>query len=177
MTNDPLRITHVAALNTPKMTKAGATLTRIDAPYALHIVFGDGLARAVDLTDWIANTKALAKLKDQSLFANARVGEHGTSVVWIDDELELGADNLRNLSEEQAGGIGHERIVEWMYRNNLTQECAAEAIGISRRMLNYYLSAEKPIPKTVWLACLGWEGNQDMRKPVRSNGTNHRAAA
>lgn len=142
MTHDPLRITHVTAL---------------DGRPALHIVFGDQLARLVDLTDWIANTKALAKLKDQTLFAKARVGEHGASVVWIDDELELGADNLRNLSEEQAGGIGHERIIEWMYRNSLTQERAAEAIGISRRMLNYYLSAEKPIPQTVWLACLGWE--------------------
>ncbi|MEX8506125.1 hypothetical protein [Leptothrix ochracea] len=30
-------------------------------------------------------------------------------------------------------------------------------IGISRRMLSYYLSGAKPIPKTVWLACLGWQ--------------------
>lgn len=176
MNNDPLRITHVAALNTPKKTKGG-TLTRIDAPYALHIVFGDELARVVDLTDWIANTKALTKLKDQALFANARVGEHGASVVWIDDELELGADNLRNLSEEQAGGIGHERMVEWMHRNNLTQDRAAEAIGISRRMLNYYLSAEKPIPKTVWLACLGWETSQAQRKSTHPHGADHRTAA
>lgn len=155
MTNDPLRITHVAALaNRP----------------ALHIVFGDQLARVVDLTDWIANTRALAPLKDQALFSRARVGEHGTSVVWIDDELDLGADNLRNLSEEQAGGIGHERIVEWMHRNNLTQERASEAIGISRRMLNYYLSAEKPIPQTVWLACVGWESlrrRSERRMPER----------
>jgi len=162
MTNDPLRITHVAVL---------------PGRAALHIVFGDQLARVVDLTDWIANTKALARLKDQALFARARVGEHGASVVWIEDELDLGADNLRNLSEEQAGGIGHERIVEWMYRNNLTQERAAEAIGISRRMLNYYLSAEKAIPKTVWLACLGWEANQAKRKPLRHDGTDRCAAA
>lgn len=162
MTNDPLRITHVAALP--------------DRP-ALHIVFGDQLARVVDLADWIANTKALARLKDQALFSRARIGEHGTAVVWIEDELDLGADNLRNLSEEQAGGIGHERIVEWMYRNNLTQERAAEAIGISRRMLNYYLAAEKPIPKTVWLACLGWETSQTKRKPARPHSENHCAAA
>ena len=41
-----------------------------------------------------------------------------------------------------------------MQAHQLTQQAAADAIGISRRMLNYYLSAEKPIPKTVWLACL-----------------------
>ncbi|MCX7140805.1 MAG: helix-turn-helix transcriptional regulator, partial [Proteobacteria bacterium] len=61
------------------------------------------------------------------------------------------------------GGIGHERMIEWMLRNDLTQERAADAIGISRRMLNYYLSAEKPIPKTVWLACIGWENSQKKR--------------
>lgn len=148
MTNDPLRITHVAALS--------------DRP-ALHIVFGDQQARVVDLADWIATTKALARLKDQALFAAARVGEHGTTVVWIDDELDLGADNLRNLAEEQAGSIGHERILNWMADNGLTQERAAEAIGISRRMLNYYLSAEKPIPQTVWLACVGWASLKKKR--------------
>jgi len=89
--------------------------------------------------------------------------EHGASVVFIDDELDLGADNLRNLEAEQSGGIGHERMIEWMLRNDLTQERAADAIGISRRMLNYYLSAEKPIPKTVWLACIGWENSQNKR--------------
>lgn len=27
-------------------------------------------------------------------------------------------------------------------------------------MLNYYLAGAKPIPKTVWLACLGWEATE-----------------
>ena len=58
------------------------------------------------------------------------------------------------------GGIGHERLHAWMHRNELRQEQAAEAIGVSRRMLNYYLSGAKPIPKTVWLACLGWEASR-----------------
>ncbi len=144
MSNDPLRITHVAAL----------------PDQSLHIVFGDQYAATVSLRDWIENTKALSRLADPKVFAKARVGEHGASVVFIDEELELGADNLRDLETEQSGGIGHERMIEWMLGNNLTQERAAEAIGISRRMLNYYLSAEKPIPKTVWLACIGWELSQ-----------------
>ncbi|MDH2234059.1 hypothetical protein N5K37_29520 [Delftia tsuruhatensis] len=44
-----------------------------------------------------------------------------------------------------------------MARNGLTQTAAAEALGISRRMLLYYLTGEKPVPRTVALACLGWE--------------------
>ncbi|MCX7144090.1 MAG: helix-turn-helix transcriptional regulator [Proteobacteria bacterium] len=126
-------------------------------------MFASCTTGTINLRDWIKNTKALARLADPKLFSKARVGEHGASVVFIDDELDLGADNLRNLEAEQSGGIGHERMIEWMLRNDLTQQRAADAIGISRRMLNYYLSAEKPIPKTVWLACIGWEGSQTKR--------------
>ena len=46
-------------------------------------------------------------------------------------------------------------------KHGLTQERAADAIGVSRRMLNYYLSGAKAIPKTVWLACLGWEAMKE----------------
>jgi hypothetical protein len=69
-------------------------------------------------------------------------------------------DNLRAEGVEQAGGISHERIWEWMYRNSLTLDTASEALGISRRMLAYYRNGEKPIPKHIWLACLGWEHNK-----------------
>ncbi|WP_289241611.1 hypothetical protein [Delftia sp.] len=42
----------------------------------------------------------------------------------------------------------------------MTQQAAAQALDISRRMLGYYLSGEKPVPRTVALACLGWEVEQ-----------------
>ena len=45
----------------------------------------------------------------------------------------------------------------WMRRNNLSLATAAAALGLSRRMIAYYKTAEKPIPRHVWLACLGWE--------------------
>jgi transcriptional regulator with XRE-family HTH domain len=61
---------------------------------------------------------------------------------------------------EQSGGISHERIWEWMHRNGLNLETAAKALGISRRMLSYYRSGQKPIPRHIWLACLGWEVEQ-----------------
>lgn len=36
--------------------------------------------------------------------------------------------------------------------------CGAQALGVSRRMLAYYLSGEKPIPRRVGLAMTGWSG-------------------
>lgn len=56
---------------------------------------------------------------------------------WIEDELDLAADNLRNLAVEQAGGIGRERTRQWPHNTGLRLEQAAEALGISRRMLLY----------------------------------------
>ena len=143
-------------------------LSAVESRQAQHLrlTFQDGQTFEVDLTEWIANTRALRALSDPALFEQARLGEWGTSVVWMEDELDLGADNLRHLAVEQAGGIGHERLVIWMHEAGLTQERAADAIGVSRRMLNYYLRGAKPIPKTVWLACLGWKAQQ-RRSPAK----------
>jgi hypothetical protein len=34
---------------------------------------------------------------------------------------------------------------------------AAEALGLSRRQVAYYASSERVVPRTVLLACKGWE--------------------
>ena len=38
---------------------------------------------------------------------------------------------------------------------------ACEALGICRRMLAYYRSGQKPIPRHIWLACVGWEAERN----------------
>ncbi len=126
-------------------------------PFHLSITFGDGMELSVDLLKIIERIPALAPLKSKELFFKAHVDEWGNGVSWIDDELDLAGDNLRAEAVEQAGGISHERIWEWMHRNGLTLDAAAEALGISRRMVAYYRNGEKTIPRHVWLACLGWE--------------------
>ena len=68
---------------------------------SLHLVFQDGFEADVALGDWIANTCALQALADPALFPRARVGEWGSAVEWITDELDLRADNLRHLAVEQ----------------------------------------------------------------------------
>jgi hypothetical protein len=130
-------------------------------PYRLRLTFGDGAIMAVDLAANIERIPALAPLKDPALFASACVGEWGRTVDWIPGELDMAGDNLRAEAVEQGGGISHERIWEWMYRNNLTLDTAAEALGISRRMLAYYRSGEKATPRHIWLACVGWEAERD----------------
>lgn len=46
----------------------------------------------------------------------------------------------------------------WMERHALTLDRAAEAPGLSRLTVAYYLSGEQPVPKTVMLATEGYDG-------------------
>ena len=124
----------------------------------LLLSYADGEQFEVSLIDIINRHPTLSRLKDQAVFGTAQLGDHGASVIWAnDDDLELAADNLRARAIEQAGGVSHEFIWNWMARHALTLDSAAEALGTSRRMLAYYRSGAKPVPRTVALACVGWE--------------------
>lgn len=136
------------------------TLTGVKAAGAaiIRLRFADGERVEVDLAGILQRHAELAPLRDPKVFASARVGDHGASVIWAnDDDLELSAGNLRARGVEQAGGVSHEFIWNWMARHGLTLDTAAESLGVSRRMLAYYRSGAKPVPRTVALACLGWE--------------------
>lgn len=136
------------------------TLTRvIPTPCAsLLLSFADGAEFEVNLVEVIRRLSALSPLKDERVFMTARLGELSDTVVWPGNEaLELAADNLRAMGIEQSGGISHEFIVRWMYDNELNLDSAAAALGMSRRMVAYYRSGAKAVPRTVALACLGWQ--------------------
>ena len=127
----------------------------------LSLTFADGVSLDVNLAPIIAKHPLLSRLLRPVVFVTAQLGEFGASVIWADDDnLELAADNLRARAIEQAGGYSHELIWDWMHRHQLTLDAAARALGLSRRMLAYYRSGEKPLPRTVALACLGWEAEQ-----------------
>ncbi|OWQ93481.1 hypothetical protein CDN99_03130 [Roseateles aquatilis] len=142
-------------MRSPQFTLTSVTPT----PRAsLLLAFADGEHFDVDLVDVIKTFRVFAPLKSQSVFNTARLGEFADTVIWADDDnLELAADNLRAMAVEQTGGISHEFIYRWMHENDLNLDTAAEALGMSRRMLAYYRSGAKPVPRTVALACLGWE--------------------
>lgn len=123
----------------------------------LTLTFADEVSFELDLSPLIKQYKSLSRLQNSTTFASVVISTGGYSLEWLDGDLELAGDNLRARAVEQAGGYSHELIWNWMARNDLSLTQAAEAIGISRRMLAYYRSGEREIPKTVALAMIGWE--------------------
>lgn len=138
------------------------TLTAVQplAGGVLQLGFADGEIMRVEVAPIVRRSPVLRALNDPAVFRRAKLGEWGGSVTWDDDLLELAADNLRARAVEQAGGTSHEAVLDWMHRHGLTQQMAADALGISRRMLGYYVSGAKSVPRTVGLACKGWEAER-----------------
>jgi len=126
------------------------------SPFQLRIAFNNGETLLVDISETVARIPLFADLRDPARFAQARVGEFGLTIEWGED-IDLGADNLFARAKEQAGEASHEMFFNWMHRNGLSIAQAAEALGMSPRMVAYYRSGAKPIPKHIWLACQGWE--------------------
>lgn len=132
-------------------------------PMRLQITWSTGECYVVDLAEPIQRLKVLAPLQEPTLFARARVGEWGHSVVW-NDEIDLGADRLYERCKEQAGELSPKQFDIWMKQHHLSLTTAADALGLSRRMIAHYRTGSRPIPKVVHLACKGWEVQQAVSR-------------
>jgi hypothetical protein len=127
----------------------------------LIVTWDDGRRAEIDFAPIIARHKVLAPLARPTMLQGMRKSEDGWSLEWPDCGLDLGAAQLRRWADEQAGEtMPAEAFRGWIDRHQLTQERAAEALGLSRRTIAYYLSGEQPIPKTVMLATEGYDHRQ-----------------
>lgn len=128
------------------------------APALLTLAWSDGTRATLDLTSTLRG-RGFASLRDGKTFARAKVGEWGHSVEWPGD-VGLSAETLW-LETLSATGHGDARaFLEWRLRHGLSLSGAADALGISRRMVAYYSNGDKPVPKPILLACKGWEAEQ-----------------
>lgn len=123
------------------------------APLTLRVRWQQGGESAIDVSGPVGSFRVYAPLRDDpALFAQVRVGEHGTDVAWT-DELDMVVDTLWRLAQEQSGAtMTAAAFRRWRERRAYTLEGAARALGISRRMAVYYEAGDRPIPRTVALA-------------------------
>jgi hypothetical protein len=116
-------------------------------PASVHLAWSDGTG--VDL-------QLGAALPDQTDFAKVEIGDWGHSLIWPSG-AELGADMLWLETLSATGHTDVRSFLEWRLRHGLSLSKAADALGISRRMVAYYSNGEKKVPKPILLACRGWE--------------------
>ncbi|MDE1990092.1 MAG: DUF2442 domain-containing protein [Betaproteobacteria bacterium] len=128
------------------------------APYRLRTTWSTGETLEVDVGAVLRKVPRFEKLLNPKVFAMVHVADWGHGIEWFDSEL--GADNVYAWAKEQAGEVSHQMFDTWMHRNDLSLTTAAEALGISRRMVSYYRTAQKSTPRAIWLACLGWEATR-----------------
>jgi hypothetical protein len=111
---------------------------------------------------WSDGTEADVNLADVPNAAPS-IDDWGHSLIWADGS-EIGADRLWLETLTALGRDDARHFLEWRLRNALSLAKAAEALGIARRTVAYYSNGDRPVPKTVLLACKGWEASPEMRR-------------
>ncbi len=122
----------------------------------LALTWDDGHTAVVDLGGVIADRKALTDLFDPANFGAVALSDDGWSIEWPQG-VDFGTMQLRRWADEQSGeAMTASAFRAWMEAHSLTLDRAAEALGLSRRTIAYYLSGEQPVSKTVMLATEGY---------------------
>jgi DNA-binding XRE family transcriptional regulator len=124
-----------------------------ERPLTLRIRRDKGEESLIDVSGMIQSFRVYAPLRQSAeLFRQVKVGEYGTDVVWT-DEIDMAADTLRRLAQEQADEtMTPDAFRHWRERKAYTLDQAARALGLSRRTAAYYEKGDRAIPRVVALA-------------------------
>ena len=96
---------------------------------------------------------------DAGVFRRCRsLGDDGWSVEWPELDIQIGADTLYLDALAQNASDENTRIfIDWRARTGLSLNQAAEALGVSARSISRYSSGREAVPRSLALACLGWD--------------------
>lgn len=139
------------------MYKPGETIPRFSevkaiAPDTLDIVWDDGRSQQVSLAGWIAANDLSRVFGVTCRFDDIRVIDYGTGIQWGDDE-DLAIDNLHVLmiGEEQQEISGGD-LSRWQESMRVSNQEAADLIGVRVSTWHNYKSGENRIPKGTQIA-------------------------
>lgn len=133
--------------------------------YRLRLSFVDGSVKTVSLAGDFDRFPGLNPLRDQAAFAGAVVIEgEGWTVEWPGLDIQIGAETLwLDAQAQNAPDENTRTFAEWRARNGLSLAAAADALGLTPRTISAYGTGSRPVPKTVALACKGWDAEHGRR--------------
>jgi len=146
---------HAARITRPRLT----AVTPV-ADYCLNLSFVDGSRGIVSMKDSIFSLSSLAPLRDLIAFSGAALGEYGWEAEWPQLDIQIGADTLFVDMLGQRSETPADRFTVWRIRNDLSLAAASRELGVTVRTISAYGSGARPVPRTVQLACIGWEEEQ-----------------
>lgn len=140
-----------------RITRPRLTAVTPAADYTLNVCFVDGSCGIVSMKEFIFTLPGLAPLRDPAAFPGAVLGEYGWEAEWPQLDIQIGADTLFADMLDQRSKTPADRFTVWRIRNNLSLSAASRELGVTVRTISAYGSGARPIPRTVELACIGWE--------------------
>lgn len=143
------------------MKKQAARIVSVQTEPGLIAVvsLSDKRVLRVGLTEVTARLKVFAPLEDPDEFATAAVADYGWSLEWRCG-ASLVIDSVIEMALEQSGMATNVAFRHWQDAHHLSLTEAAKAIGLSRRTVSQYRTGSRPVPRTVVLACKGWEAEK-----------------
>jgi hypothetical protein len=134
----------------------------------LALTFINDMKYHLDLSSDIAAFPGLQPLRDPNIFKQAEIGDDGWTVEWSGPDIQIGADTLYLDAKAQAATDENTRIfIGWRARTGLPLALAAEALGVSTRSISRYTNGSEAAPRTLALACIGWDA---LQGPSQSGG-------
>lgn len=114
-----------------------------------------GRTEIIDLSPIINRYRVYAPLRARpDVFGTVSVENDGQLLEWANGHFDMPATNVEYLAEQQMTG---REFVSFMERHDLTRAETAAELGRSLRCIQDYVRFEGPIPRTVALACKGYE--------------------
>jgi len=140
-------------------------------PFMLRVTWHDGSGTCHDLSSLVTDRHWAAALRAPDVFHSAQLEDDGRQVVWPGTEVAFSARGLWDDAHPQpavAKFMSGADFAAWMREMGWSFAQAAEALGVSERMLKYYASGTHEIPKTLWLACMRLAAERSRRQSAAS---------
>jgi Protein of unknown function (DUF2442) len=128
-----------------------------EPPAVLHVTWQDGSRTRHDLALLASGQAWAAALRDPAIFRTAQIRDNGWQIVWPGTDAALSAAGLWDDTHPPpptATWMSAADLTAWLREMHWSFAQAAEALGVSKRMLKYYAAGTHAVPKTVWLAAM-----------------------
>lgn len=124
--------------------------------FVLTVEWAGGGGVTVDLAGWIG-MHGIEALRSPAVFSRPEIGEDGDTVQWAGDEdLCIDSVHLELLAEQQRAFDAAE-LAARQERRGLTNQEAADLMGVPVNTWVNYRSAVTPVPRGVAIACRALE--------------------